>query len=109
LHPSSQIPQSAQFYSDWTLTLITKSSQKPSHTSILTLVATFWRRMAILLIPQEGPYTLVRLSICQNYCVRLNKDIGTGALLSTLSSSLKRNPIVLGKPEQPMLDVIVMK
>ncbi len=34
---------------------------------------------------------------------------GTGALLSALSAPLKRQPLVMGKPHQPMLDAIVAK
>ncbi|KAJ3160025.1 hypothetical protein HDU86_001290 [Geranomyces michiganensis] len=34
---------------------------------------------------------------------------GTGALLAALSAPLDRDPVVLGKPHQPMLDVIVAK
>ena len=34
---------------------------------------------------------------------------GTGALLASLSASLGREPVVLGKPHQSMLDVVVDK
>ncbi|KND03007.1 phosphoglycolate/pyridoxal phosphate phosphatase [Spizellomyces punctatus DAOM BR117] len=34
---------------------------------------------------------------------------GTGALLAALAAPLERKPLVLGKPHQPMLDVIVAK
>ena len=34
---------------------------------------------------------------------------GTGALLAALSAPLDRPPIVLGKPHQTMLDVVVNK
>ncbi|KAI9014790.1 HAD-like domain-containing protein [Gaertneriomyces semiglobifer] len=34
---------------------------------------------------------------------------GTGALLAALAAPLERKPVVLGKPHQPMLDVIVQK
>ncbi len=34
---------------------------------------------------------------------------GTGALLAALSAPLKREPIVLGKPHQPMMDAIMAK
>lgn len=34
---------------------------------------------------------------------------GTGALLAAVTAPLERKPLVLGKPHQPMLDVIVSK
>ncbi|TPX59227.1 hypothetical protein PhCBS80983_g02619 [Powellomyces hirtus] len=34
---------------------------------------------------------------------------GTGALLSALTAPLDRDPVILGKPHQPMLDVIIAK
>ncbi|KAJ3022816.1 hypothetical protein HKX48_005149 [Thoreauomyces humboldtii] len=34
---------------------------------------------------------------------------GTGALLAALTAGLDREPVILGKPHQPMLDVIVAK